>query len=95
MTKKIDEVSEEPGDLENRCGYDHTSAHTKCDLLCNNICEAWNKHILKVRDKPAITMLETIRRMLMRRLQEKKVERACMPKDQGEAETTTKALKRM
>ena len=50
----------------------HFNTDSKCDLLCNNICEAFNKYILEVRDKPIIIMLEMIRRQLMVRLQHKK-----------------------
>lgn len=45
---------------------------TKSDLLQNNICECFNSYILKARDKPILTMLEMIRRKLMRRYQAKK-----------------------
>jgi hypothetical protein len=40
---------------------------TKSDLLQNNICECFNSYILKARVKPILTMLEMIRRKLMRR----------------------------
>jgi hypothetical protein len=38
----------------------------------NNICECFNACILKARDKPILTMLEMIRKKLMRRYQAKK-----------------------
>lgn len=50
----------------------HFSSHSKCDLLCNNICESWNKYVMEARDKPIITMLEMIRRLVMCRLQSKR-----------------------
>ncbi|KAK0572263.1 hypothetical protein LWI29_028832 [Acer saccharum] len=31
-----------------------------CDMLCNNMCEAFNATILKARDKPIITLMEMI-----------------------------------
>ncbi|KAK8948953.1 hypothetical protein KSP39_PZI005198 [Platanthera zijinensis] len=37
-------------------------------MLLNNFCDAFNKVILKARDKPIITMLETIRVLLMKML---------------------------
>jgi hypothetical protein len=39
----------------------------KCDLIMNNLCECFNSYIIKARDKPIITMLEMIRKKLMRR----------------------------
>lgn len=44
----------------------------KCDLLVNNISECFNSYILKVRDQPIITMLESIRKKLMKRYQSKR-----------------------
>jgi hypothetical protein len=44
----------------------------KSDLLQNIICECFNSYILKARDKPILTTLETIRRKLMRRYQAKR-----------------------
>nr|CAD1822476.1 unnamed protein product [Ananas comosus var. bracteatus] len=34
----------------------------KCDLLCNNMCEAWNRTILDARELPIIDLMEKIRR---------------------------------
>ncbi|XP_059454848.1 uncharacterized protein LOC132185016 [Corylus avellana] len=48
------------------------SDYSKCDLLVNNICECFNSYILKARDKPILTMLEMIRKKLMRRYQAKR-----------------------
>jgi len=50
----------------------HFNSNSKCDLLFNNICEAFNKYILEAMDKPIITMLEMIRRMLRVRFQAKR-----------------------
>jgi len=44
----------------------------KCDLIVNNISECFNSYILKARDKPILTMLEMIRKQLMRRYQLKR-----------------------
>lgn len=44
----------------------------KCDMLMNNICECFNAYIVKARDKPIITMLEMIRKKLMKRYQLKR-----------------------
>jgi hypothetical protein len=44
----------------------------KCDLIMNNLCECFNSYIIKVRDKPIITILELIRKKLMRRYQNKR-----------------------
>ncbi|KAK8918360.1 hypothetical protein KSP39_PZI021980 [Platanthera zijinensis] len=46
----------------------HFNTWPKCDMLLNNFCEAFNSVILKARDKPIITMLETIRVLLMKML---------------------------
>ncbi|KAK8921387.1 hypothetical protein KSP39_PZI020569 [Platanthera zijinensis] len=54
---------------ESHWARSHFSTWPKCDMLLNNFCEAFNKVILKARDKPIITMLETIRVILMKRLQ--------------------------
>jgi hypothetical protein len=40
---------------------------SNCDILVNNICEYFNSYILNARDKPILTMLEMIRKKLMRR----------------------------
>ena len=40
----------------------------KCDMICNNLCEAFNRAILDAREKPIIEMLEWIRCYLMRRM---------------------------
>ncbi|KAK1591161.1 hypothetical protein Q3G72_003222 [Acer saccharum] len=39
-----------------------------CDMLCNNMCEAFNSVILQACDKPVITLMEMIRVYLMKRL---------------------------
>ncbi|CAN6715315.1 unnamed protein product [Malus baccata var. baccata] len=44
----------------------HFETHTQCDILLNNLCESFNSFILRSRDKPIITMLETIRVLLMK-----------------------------
>ena len=43
----------------------------KCDLLVNNLYECFNAYILNARDLPIISMLEMIRKKLMRRYQVK------------------------
>ena len=45
-----------------------------CDMVCNNMCEAFNAAILAARDKPIITMMEMIRNYLMTRLVKKRAE---------------------
>ncbi|KAL5579744.1 hypothetical protein UlMin_012186 [Ulmus minor] len=45
---------------------------TLCDVLCNNMCEAFNSAILHARDKPVITLMEMIRNYLMKRLVRKR-----------------------
>ncbi|KAH0745849.1 hypothetical protein KY285_007506 [Solanum tuberosum] len=46
----------------------HFSPLPKCDILLNNQCEVFNKFILDARDKPIIKLLETIRHLLMTRI---------------------------
>uniref|UniRef100_A0A8I6YRB1 MULE transposase domain-containing protein n=1 Tax=Hordeum vulgare subsp. vulgare TaxID=112509 RepID=A0A8I6YRB1_HORVV len=41
--------------------------HCKTDLVVNNISEVFNSYILKVRDKPIVTMIDSIRTKLMPR----------------------------
>jgi hypothetical protein len=45
---------------------------SNCDSVDNNICESFNKWIIKARFFPIITMLETIRRKVMVRIQEQR-----------------------
>ncbi|KAL5540018.1 hypothetical protein UlMin_043973 [Ulmus minor] len=46
----------------------------KCDMLCNNMCEAFNSTIVQARDKPIITLLEMIHTYMMKRLTRKRAE---------------------
>ncbi|XP_015167368.1 uncharacterized protein [Solanum tuberosum] len=46
----------------------HFSPLSKCDILLNNQCEVFNKFILDARDKPIVKLLETIRHLLMTRI---------------------------
>ncbi|XP_012843168.1 PREDICTED: uncharacterized protein LOC105963322 [Erythranthe guttata] len=46
----------------------HFSTWPKCDMLLNNLCESFNRVIMKARDKPIITMCEIIRLLLMKRI---------------------------
>lgn len=39
----------------------HFNDRVKCDMVCNNLCEAFNRGILEARDKPIIEILEWIR----------------------------------
>ncbi|XP_077251785.1 uncharacterized protein LOC143891010 [Tasmannia lanceolata] len=52
----------------------------KCNLLFNNLSKTFNGFILPARDKPILTLLETIRRHLMRRFQN---QRSRMDKYEG------------
>ena len=45
---------------------------SNCDSVDNNICESFNKWIIEARFFPIITMLETIRRKVMVRIQEQR-----------------------
>ena len=46
----------------------HFSIDVKCNLLCNNICEEFSKFILEAKEKPIITTMEMIKRLIMKRL---------------------------
>ncbi|KAL4376245.1 hypothetical protein GQ457_02G030690 [Hibiscus cannabinus] len=50
----------------------HFSTRSKCDMLLNNHCESFNKSILEARDKPILTMMETIRTKIMTRIVSKR-----------------------
>ncbi|XP_062117237.1 uncharacterized protein LOC133831059 [Humulus lupulus] len=50
----------------------HFQPNPICDMLLNNMCESFNSAILEARDKPILTLLETIRRYIMVRLVMKK-----------------------
>ncbi|KAK9287670.1 hypothetical protein L1049_016108 [Liquidambar formosana] len=45
------------------------TSRPKCDLLSNNLSESFNSMIMEARDKPIITCIETIRRIIMKRYQ--------------------------
>ncbi|KAM1091099.1 hypothetical protein PS2_018270 [Malus domestica] len=45
----------------------------KCDILLNNLCEAFNASIVKARDKPILTMLQIIRKNLTVRMANRRV----------------------
>ena len=42
-------------------------------MLLNNLCESFNNYILEARDKPILTMMETIRTKLMQKIAMKSV----------------------
>ncbi|KAI5338730.1 hypothetical protein L3X38_018002 [Prunus dulcis] len=46
----------------------HFSEHPKCDILLNNLYEAFNSAILDARDKPILTMLGPLRMYMMLRM---------------------------
>lgn len=46
----------------------HFSLLPKCYILLNNLCEVFNKFILDARDNPILKLLETIRYLLMTRI---------------------------
>ncbi|CAL8996626.1 unnamed protein product [Prunus brigantina] len=46
---------------------------SKCDMLMNNLCEAFNRSIMDARDKPILTMLERIRLYIMLLMARRKV----------------------
>ncbi|KAK8653344.1 hypothetical protein V6N13_127351 [Hibiscus sabdariffa] len=50
----------------------HFSVRCKSDMLLNNNYECFNKLILEARDKPIISLLESIRTKLMQRLAKRK-----------------------
>ncbi|XP_060961755.1 uncharacterized protein LOC133031967 [Cannabis sativa] len=50
----------------------HFKEGVKCDMLLNNICESLNNAILDARDKPIISLLESIRYWLMCRFYKKR-----------------------
>ncbi|CAL2240336.1 unnamed protein product [Prunus armeniaca] len=51
----------------------HFKTRYKCDMLLNNLCEAFNSSIVKARDKPILQMLESIRTNLMVRMANRRV----------------------
>ena len=56
------------------------TTNPRSNLIVNNLLESFNFYILDARDKPILTMLDTIRRKLMRRFQ---VNRASIAKMSG------------
>lgn len=58
--------------LMNRPAIQWSKSHFQkisvCDKNTNNLNEAFNKYILPAREKPIVTLMETIRTMLMKRM---------------------------
>ncbi|KAH0732222.1 hypothetical protein KY289_003410 [Solanum tuberosum] len=54
--------------VPNEWSRSHFSPLPKCDILLNNQCEVFNKFMLDARDKPIVKLLETIRHLLMTRI---------------------------
>ncbi|KAL5576670.1 hypothetical protein UlMin_018369 [Ulmus minor] len=52
----------------------HMKEFPKCDMLCNNMCEAFNSAIVQARDKPVITLMEMVRNYLMSMMAKKREE---------------------
>lgn len=50
----------------------HFQEHSRCDILLNNLCEAFNSSIVVAREKPIISLLEKIRHQLMMRMTTKR-----------------------
>ncbi|KAH7846841.1 hypothetical protein Vadar_018752 [Vaccinium darrowii] len=50
------------------CTRSHFKDSVKCDMVCNNLSEAFNRAILEAWDKPNIEMLEWIRCYLSKRM---------------------------
>ncbi|XP_022875822.1 uncharacterized protein LOC111394305 [Olea europaea var. sylvestris] len=50
----------------------HFQDHSKCDILLNNLCEAFNSSILVAREKPILSMLEKIRHQHMLKMNAKR-----------------------
>ncbi|KAH7854285.1 hypothetical protein Vadar_012096 [Vaccinium darrowii] len=50
----------------------HFSSYSKCDILLNNLCESFNSSILRARDQPIISMLESKRLILMETIKKKR-----------------------
>lgn len=50
----------------------HFEEHSRCDILLNNLCEAFNSSIVVARDWPIISMLEKIRHQQMIRMNAKR-----------------------
>ncbi|BFG33337.1 hypothetical protein CerSpe_196110 [Prunus speciosa] len=46
---------------------------SKCDMLMNNLCEAFNRGIMDARDKPVLTILERIQLYIMLLMAKRKV----------------------
>lgn len=45
--------------------------HVKIDHVTNNMTESFNAYVVKVREKPILTLLEWIRRKTMTRFQQR------------------------
>ncbi|KAM0029718.1 putative Zinc finger, SWIM-type, MULE transposase domain-containing protein [Helianthus debilis subsp. tardiflorus] len=76
FNKYMDEIKEKDVGLynwlqqipPNHWTKSHFSGRAKCDVLLNNLCECFNKQLVRGRDKPIISCLEYIREYMMRRI---------------------------
>ena len=46
----------------------HFSTIVKCDMFLNNLSESFNMFILDAKDKPILTLMETIRTKVMQKI---------------------------
>ena len=53
----------------NNWSRSHFSTQPRCEILISNHCEVFNNFIVDARDKLIISMMETIRELIMRRIQ--------------------------
>ncbi|KAL3522532.1 hypothetical protein ACH5RR_015366 [Cinchona calisaya] len=60
--------------LDEKCPNEWTRAHfrilSKCDMLLNNICESLNSKILDAREEFIVSMMESLRKYIMIKMQE-------------------------
>ncbi|XP_031392056.1 uncharacterized protein LOC116204115 [Punica granatum] len=66
-------LSKLPPDRWTRSAFD---TYSKNDSLTNNMCEQFNSEIMKVRNKPIITMVEGIRMYIMKKMTRSKLQMA-------------------
>jgi hypothetical protein len=59
------DIMKHPASKWTRSAY---RTNTQCDLQVNNMCEAFNKTILDIRDKPIITLLEGLKNYISKRI---------------------------
>ncbi|XP_050379448.1 uncharacterized protein LOC126796756 [Argentina anserina] len=75
QSKEACDWFQEPGRSPNHWSISHFTIAPKCDILLNNLYEAFNSAIIPARDQPILIMLERLRIYLMLRMAKQREKR--------------------